>query len=74
MPRIAGTILLTQESRIRLLADDGRGHVFVLAPGAPLEPQDLPSLVGARVHIEYETTPRLLAGVIRDIFVTERPA
>jgi hypothetical protein len=74
MPSATGTVLLVQESRIRLLADDGRGHVFLLAPDAPIEPQDLPPLTGARVRLEYETSPRLAAGIIRDIRVLETSA
>lgn len=69
MPQLTGTVLLVQESRLRLLAEDGRGHVFLLAPDAPIEPQDLPALTGRRVRLAYRTAPKLLAGVITDIGV-----
>jgi len=71
MRRITGTALLVQESRIRLLADDGRGMVFILAPDAPIEPQDLPPLVGARLRLSYTRSPRLMAGIVHDLHVLD---
>ena len=44
MPTTEGTILVVQEGRFRLLTDDGRGLVFLLASDAAPEPQDLPPL------------------------------
>jgi hypothetical protein len=70
MPCIEGIVLLAQESRLRLLADDGRGHVLLLPPDAALEPQDLPALVGARIRVDCVPAPRLAAGIIRDLLVT----
>lgn len=69
MPQITGTVLLVQESRLRLLAEDGRGHIFLLAPEAPVEPQDLPPLTGRRIRLSYHAAPKLLAGVVTDISV-----
>jgi hypothetical protein len=71
MPRVTGRILLVQESRLRLLTDDGRGLVFLLAHDAPIEPQDLPPLTGARVRLDFAPSPRLMAGVIHDLVVLE---
>lgn len=67
MPQVTGTVLLVQESRLRLLDDRGRGHVFLLAPDAPIEPQDLPHLTGRRVRLDYHASPKLLAGVVTDL-------
>lgn len=67
MPSITGTILLVQESRLRLLTEDGRGEVFLLAHDAPIEPQDLPPLAGRRVRLSYHASPRLMAGVVTDL-------
>lgn len=67
MPTATGTILLVQESRIRLLAEDGRGMVLVLSHDAPIEPQDLPPLTGRRVRLRYRPSPRLVAGIVDDL-------
>lgn len=67
MPSVTGTVLLVQESRIRVLTADGRGLVFLLAHDAPIEPQDLPPLTGQCVEVEYDESPQLVAGVMRDI-------
>lgn len=71
MPSVTGTILLVQESRLRLLTDDHRGLVFLLGHDAPIEPQDLPPLTGARVRLDYVGSERLSAGVITDLRVLE---
>jgi hypothetical protein len=62
-----GVILVVQETRFRLLADDGSGHIFLLAHDAPLEPQDLPRLTHRRVRVAYDRSPTLIAGIARDI-------
>lgn len=71
MPSTTGTVLLVQEGRFRLLTEDGRGMVFVLAYDAPMEPQDLPPLTGRRVRVDYEDAPQLLAGVARDLVLLD---
>lgn len=73
MPSVEGRILLVQEGRFRLLDDRGRGAVFLLAPDAPLEPQDLPPLTGRRVRVTYERTRDLMAGVVRDLRILPNP-
>jgi hypothetical protein len=67
MPSIIGTVLLVQESRFRLLTEDGRGETFLLSHAAPIEPQDLTPLAGRRVRVRYERAPRLLAFIARDL-------
>lgn len=71
MPSAEGTVLLVQESRFRLLDDHGRGGLFVLAPDAPLGPQDLPALTGRRVRVEYEKADGLVAGIARDLWMLD---
>lgn len=66
-----GTVLLVQETRFRLLTEDGRGHVFLLAHDAPLEPQDLPQLTHRRVRVDYDGSGTLIAGIARDIHLLE---
>lgn len=67
MPTTTGTILVVQESRFRLLTEDGRGLVFLLAHDAPLEPQHLPPLAHRRVRVDYDPSPTLIAGIARDV-------
>jgi hypothetical protein len=75
LPQAIGTILVVQETRFRLLTDDGRGLVFLLAPDAPLEPQHLASLTFRRVCVDYDDSPKLIAGIARDLYpVDERTA
>ena len=71
MPSVTGTVIVVQESRLRLLTEDGRGLVFLLAHDAPIEPQDLPPLAGARVRLDYVPAEHLAAGVIKDLRVLE---
>ena len=66
MPEITGTVLLVQESRVRLLTDDGRARIFLLAPEAPVEPQDLTCLPGRRVQLRYRAAPKFQAGVVTE--------
>jgi hypothetical protein len=74
MTSVTGRILFVQESRIRLLDNAGRGHVLLLAPDAPIEPQDLPPLAGTRVRLEVEDAPGLQARIIRDLRILEPSA
>lgn len=71
MPSAEGTILAVQEGRFRLLTDDGRGLLFVLATDAPLEPQDLPSLTHRRVRVAYRESQRLIAGIAHDLHILD---
>jgi hypothetical protein len=70
MRSIAGTILIVQESRFRLLTADGRGMHFLLAHNARLEPQDLPALAHRRVRVRYEPAPGLRAHIAHDLEAT----
>jgi hypothetical protein len=71
MPQASGTVLLVQESRFRLLTPGGRGRTFLLAHDAPIEPQDLLPLAGRRVRVDYEDSPRLVAGIARGLTVLD---
>lgn len=62
---------MVQETRFRLLTDDGRGLVFLLAHDAPLEPQHLPALTHRRVCVDYDDSPMLIAGIARDLYLME---
>jgi hypothetical protein len=67
---VTGRIRAVQESRFRLLAEDGRWLLFLLHHGAPVEPQDLPALRGRRLRVTYEDTPVLTAAAIaRDLLL-----
>lgn len=69
MRTVNGTITLAQESRFQLVSDEGIAKLFMLAHGAPLEPQDLPALARAkvRVTVRYEERPDLTAAIVHDI-------
>ncbi len=71
MPTVEGTVLVVQESRVRVLTDDGRGLLFLLAHDAPLDPQDLPPLTHRRVRVDYDESATLIAGVARDLQLLE---
>ncbi|MGK7867169.1 hypothetical protein [Falsiroseomonas sp. E2-1-a20] len=70
MRSIAGTILVVQESRFRLLTAAGRGLHFLLAHNANLEPQDLPALAHRRVRVDYEPAPGLRAHIAHALEAT----
>ena len=55
MPSVEGVMILTQESRFKLVGGDGVHRHFTLDHGAAAEPQDLEALVrdGARVRVAY---------------------
>ena len=60
MRSIEGLVTIVQEGRFQLLDRDGVAHQFLLAHDAPLEPEQLPSLLQRRVRVAF-TDP---AGVI----------
>ncbi|MBY0332775.1 MAG: hypothetical protein K2X49_19130 [Acetobacteraceae bacterium] len=72
MPQATGTVLLVQESRLRLLTGHGRGQVFVLGTRAAIEPQDLAVISGRRVRLTWHASARLHAGVIDDLEILPR--
>ena len=53
---------MVQESRFRLLQDDGRGLTLVLSPSAAIEPQDLPPLAHRRVRVAWQDSPGMTGG------------
>ena len=62
---------MVQESRFRLLTDDGRGMTLLLSPSAAIEPQDLPPLTFRRLRVEYDEAAGLIAGRAHDIAVLD---
>jgi hypothetical protein len=63
MNHTAGTITLIQEERFQLDCEDGVQRLFVLSHSAPLESDELARLKreGARVEVEYDDRPGLIA-------------
>lgn len=61
MQRLDGVVTIVQESRFQLIDDDGVAHHFLLAHGAAIEPEQLPSLLQRRVRVAY-TDPANLIG------------
>ena len=72
---MTGVITIVQEGRFKMEPEDGQPMLFVLAPSAPIEPQDLPGLQRsqARVTVRYEDAGTLIAGVVHDIGWAEGP-
>lgn len=70
MPVATGIIVLAQESRFRLVDDEGRGRMFILSRKAGVEPQDLPHLQRGqtRVRVVYDDAPNLVAALAREIY------
>ena len=60
-----GIVVVAQEGRFRLITDEGRAVLFVLAHDAALEPQDLADLqrAQARVRVRYARAPGLMGKV-----------
>jgi hypothetical protein len=56
MKQATGVVTVVQEGRFLLAGDDGRARLFVMAPAAAVEPQDLLYLMltGARVTVGFE--------------------
>lgn len=71
MQQAIGKVIVVQEGRFRLLSEDGRGLLFLLHHGAPIEAQDLPALKQRRVRVRYEDGKGLIAGIARDIAVLD---
>jgi len=76
MQRVTGIITVVQESRFRMIGDDGSPRHFVLSHRAPLEPQDLPPLQRdqSRVAVHFTPSDHLIAGVAHDIEVLQGAA
>ncbi len=69
MPTVTGRVVVVQESRFRLITDGGQAKLFLLAPDAPLEPEDLPPLQHqqTKVRVTYDDAPGLVAGLARQM-------
>ncbi len=73
MKQAWGIITIVQEGRFRLVADDGRSHLFVLHRNASVEAQDLPSLVeGDEVGVAYTATRGVKALTAHEVRVRGR--
>ena len=66
---LTGVIALVQEYRFRLVTDEGRWELFVLAHDAPLEGRELQTLQRSRtrVAVRYVDADDLIAGIARDV-------
>lgn len=71
VPRIRGVVTVVQESRFRLVDDQGITRHLVLARDAAIEPQDLAPLPReqAQVSVRFRDSDNLLAGIVHDIEV-----
>lgn len=67
-----GKIVSAQEGRFLLACDDGRMHLIMLAPGAGVEPQDLPDLIrsGRSVAVTLRPAEGCHASVAERLVVT----
>ena len=74
MPTATGIITIAQETRFRLVTDEGKAKLLVLAADAPLEPQDLHDLERdqTRVTVRFTETEPLLAGIAHDLHIASR--
>jgi hypothetical protein len=72
---VTGHILLVQETRFRLVTDDGQGYLLTLAHDANVEPPDLERLrhANSRVEVEYEGAPNLVSGKARRVRAVSAP-
>jgi hypothetical protein len=65
MSAVSGRIVLAQETRFRLVDDEGRDQLFLLSHKAGIEPEDLSRLQReqTRVRVEYSHGPGMVAMV-----------
>jgi hypothetical protein len=61
MRSLEGIVLVVQEGRFTVRADQGESHLFVLSSHAPLEPAQLAGLAQARVRVRYRPAPDQIA-------------
>jgi hypothetical protein len=75
MQSVTGVITLVQETRFRLVTDQGQGKLFLLSHDAPLEPQDLPDLQRdeTRVTVHFTDADDLIAGIAHDFTRPNHP-
>lgn len=68
MQTLTGVITVVQETRFRLVTDQGQGKLFLLSHDAPLDPQDLPDLQRrrTRVTVHFIDADGLVAGIAHD--------
>jgi hypothetical protein len=68
VPSMDGTVTIVQESRFQLTDTGGVSHLFLLAHGAAVEPEQLPPLQHeqARVRVRYRASGENLIGFVAD--------
>ncbi|MBV8095724.1 MAG: hypothetical protein JOY71_04910 [Acetobacteraceae bacterium] len=69
MKTAEGTVLLVQESRMKVQLDSGASQLFIISHKSPAEPQELQHLqkAQAKVRITYEEGDRGMYAVARRI-------
>jgi hypothetical protein len=73
MQSLRGFITAVQEGRFLLLTDNGQVRPIVLSHKASTEPQDLPQLKAAAVHVRVDcvASDHLIAAVAHRIEIEE---
>ena len=73
MNTVSGIVVLAQETRFRLVDDEGRDRLFLLSHSAGIEPEDLPRLQRekTRVLVGYSHGPGLVAQVANAIYAKD---
>jgi len=71
---IDGTILLVQEGRFMLEAEQGDNHLFVLSPSAQCEPQQLSDANRKRVRVTYSGASDVIGRVAHSVQLLEESA
>ena len=74
MKSLDGIVTIVQESRFLLQTGQGEHHLFLLSHRASLEPAQLAPLQRsqARVRVQYETAPDMIALVARSISLLDK--
>jgi len=71
---IDGTILLVQEGRFMLEAEQGDSHLFVLSPSAQCEPQQLSGASRKRVRVTFSDARDVIGRVAHSVQLLEESA
>lgn len=76
MNAATGVVVVAQETRFRLVDDQGRAQMFVLAHDAAIEPEDLQDLQRsqARVTVRFTEPDDLIARIAHELFAVEPSA
>ena len=71
---IDGTILLVQEGRFMLEAEQGDSHLFILSSNAQCEPQQLSDANRMRVRVTYSDAIDAIGRVAHSVQLLEENA